>query len=96
DGPFIRPCQDFSNILVASYRGRILASEEVLVEGFGFRPEGLVTTDQEGRIEGTIRYTLDDLDYHNQKGGAYFLTINGVTMETAGPKATNFTVCGRP
>jgi hypothetical protein len=96
DGPFIRPCQTFTNDVAVTYKGRALANEEVLIEGFGFTPTGTVATDQRGLVSGSIYYSLDDLDLHNQTGGAYYLTVNGVESTFSGPKATNFTVCGRP
>jgi Fe-S cluster assembly iron-binding protein IscA len=94
DGPFLVSCVPFDAEFVASYRGRLLPNVEVTLSGFGLKPSGPVMTDANAKVAAKIEFTGNQQDEYNRVGGAYWMTLNGVTQGFKDPLVVEFQGCG--
>ncbi|MDR1298439.1 MAG: inverse autotransporter beta domain-containing protein [Deltaproteobacteria bacterium] len=91
--PTLLSCKVYDYRLTVSYLGRPLDKETVGVAGFGYSPAGLSQTDSQGRLAGTIYYSLLDQELHLDVGDDYVITLGGASLVHPGPLPVEFHGC---
>jgi hypothetical protein len=94
EGPYLKSCMNFGFVVKALYQGRLLVGANVYVSGFGYSPVTMLTTDQNGEVNGNLWYDGGQILEYMAVGNSYSFTVNSLTKTFDGPKPITFSDCG--